>query len=88
MDEPLSVRLSTLARAVGLPERTIRTWADSGRLRTWRHPDGGPRYVTSEELQRLEAGGVPLDWDVLLGFDPPPGGTGRTGSAPAREIGA
>jgi hypothetical protein len=59
------VRLSELARALGLPLRTVRTFADTHAIRTMPRLRNATRWVPIEELDRLEAEGWPIDWTEL-----------------------
>ena len=55
---PLAQRFFTLAQAgkiFGKTPRTMRWWADTGRIRTVKI--GAARFITAAEIERLQAGG-------------------------------
>lgn len=62
--------LTTVARALGLPESTVRGWADRDELTTAQVRPGAQRFVPLSELQRLAVSGrFHFDVDVLLDAD-------------------
>jgi hypothetical protein len=62
-----AVKLSRLAAALGLPEGTVRRWADRGKhFDLMPTPPGCARYIAVDEIARLEREGWPVDWAVLL----------------------
>ncbi len=63
---PRAIKISHFAAALGMAERTVRTWVDEGRLETLPTPPKCTRYIRAEELTRLEADGWPVDWESLI----------------------
>jgi predicted site-specific integrase-resolvase len=63
---PRAVKISDFADALGVNVRTVRTWADAGRLKTLPTFRKCTRYIRAEELARLEAEGWPVRWEKLL----------------------
>jgi len=62
--------LTTVARALGLPESTVRGWADRDELITAQVRPGAQRFVPLTELQRLaNQEHWIIDVDVLLDAD-------------------
>ena len=58
--------LSRAARAVGVTERTFRSWVDAGWVKVLPTPPRKKRYVSLTEIARLEAKGFSVDWEKLF----------------------
>ena len=57
--------LRTVAEALGVPHRTVRSWADTGSLDTLQPARNAERLVSTAELRRFERLGYRVNWDVL-----------------------
>lgn len=62
MDGEMTISIGEAAKELGVSVKTIRRWADSGKLRTERSPSGHRRFfiadikrITPREIQALEA---------------------------------
>lgn len=66
-EPPSMVKIPAAARALGLPERHIRSMVEAERL-AYRQPGGrsGHRYILTADLKRYaDALGIALNWDAL-----------------------
>ena len=59
------VTLPQAAHALGLPDRTLRSWCESGRLPYRQHAPRTPRLVAITTLNDLESDGWAVDWLTL-----------------------
>ena len=57
--------LRAVAKALGVPLRKVRTWADAGTLDTLQPQRHAERLVSTAELRRFERLGYRVAWDVL-----------------------
>lgn len=57
--------LRVVAEALGVPHRTVRSWADAGSLDTLQHTRHAERLVTTAELRRFERLGFRVRWEAL-----------------------
>ena len=57
--------LRAVADALGVPHRTVRWWADSGKLDTLQPERYMERLVPTSELKRFERLGYRIRWDAL-----------------------
>lgn len=67
-----------LARATGLPERTIRDLLDRGRIYFWQGQPNEKRLLNDRTISSLEALGIPVRRDLL-------GNPGRPGEIRAQD---
>lgn len=63
---PRALKISQFAQALGVSERTVRSWVDRGTLPTLPTPPNSTRYILATELTRLEAEGWPVNWETLF----------------------
>ncbi|MBW7928785.1 MAG: helix-turn-helix domain-containing protein [Fimbriimonadaceae bacterium] len=59
------VTVSQAALALGLPERTLRSWCEAGRLPYRQRAPRTPRLVAITTLNNLESDGWAVDWLTL-----------------------
>ena len=57
--------LRTVAEVLGVPHRTVRSWADAGSLDTLQPARHAERLVTTAELRRFERLGYRVNWNAL-----------------------
>jgi hypothetical protein len=62
---PRLARLSHVAEALDLTPDTLRGMEDAGTIDYLQSQPQAMRYVPLHELERLEADGWEIDWDVL-----------------------
>lgn len=63
---PRALKISQFAAALGVSERTVRSWVERGELPTLPTPPNCTRYILATELHRLEREGWPVDWLELF----------------------
>jgi hypothetical protein len=61
--------LRAVAAALGLPHRTVRSWAERGTLDTLQPGRNAERLVPTSELRRLERVGYRVSWAALGAAD-------------------
>ena len=57
--------LRTVADALGVTHRRVRSWADRGTIDTLQHQRGAERLVPGSEVRRFERMGYRVNWAAL-----------------------
>jgi hypothetical protein len=63
---PAALKISHFAAALNMTERTVRGWVDRGKVEALPTPMHCTRYISTQELVRLEALGWPVDWERII----------------------